>query len=92
MYCVRFSHITSFCTQVYSAISACPMLSLNKSSPFLTTEDLPLESYSGSKAEEPLAHLLSKPMLSKCSYNRHLDWALRFGAWEEFKVIKNTYH
>lgn len=60
--------------------------------PFLTTEDLPFESYSGSKAEEHLAHFLRQPTLSKCSYNGHLDWALRFGAWEEFKVIKNTYH
>ena len=54
--------------------------------------DLPFELYSGSKAEEHLAHFLRKPTLSKCSYNAHPNWALRFRAWENFKVIKNTYH
>lgn len=93
MYCACFSHhITSLCTLNLLFLQVLWCLWIKAVPFFLTTEDLPFESYSGSKAEEHLAHFLRKPTLSKCSYNGHLDWALRFGAWEEFKVIKNTYH
>lgn len=85
-------HITSFSLRFVLLFLQVPWCLWIKAVPFLTTEDLPLESYSGSKAAEHLAHFLCKPTPSKCSYNRCLDWALRFGAWKEFKLIKDTYH